>query len=195
MNFGSRFDHFAHNLFRHILFAMRNHSGFHLPAALQQSHNDCLAVSTLHSTITTHALPLRLVHESGLAADEGLIHFDRSAIAPQFGNASGLQGEAQAMQDEPCRLLSDPDGLGDFVGTDAVLAVDQHPERGEPFVQFDRGILKDGSQFYGELLVALFALPALLCRKVIVLFMAASRAFRAIRPAEAGYGVNADLFI
>ena len=99
------------------------------------------------------------------------------------------------MQHEPCRLLGDANSLGDLVGTNAVFAVDQHPERCQPFVQLNRGILENGAQLYRKLLVALFALPALLGRKVVVLFVAASGALRAIGPAEAGYGVNADLLI
>ena len=39
-------------------------------------------------------------------------------------------------------------------------------------------------QFHCELLGALFALPALLSLEVIVLFVAASRAFRAIRQTQ-----------
>ncbi len=88
-----------------------------------------------------------------------------------------------------------PRARPDFVGTHSIIAVHQHPERDKPLVERDRGILKDGAQLYGELLVALFALPALLGRKVVVLFVAARRALRAIGPAEASYGVNADLLI
>jgi hypothetical protein len=195
MNLRSGFDHFAHDLFRDVLFAGRNHGSFNFAAALQHSHDYGFAMSALHPFVMAEALALRLVHKSGLAADEGFVHFNRSAVAAEFGNAPSLQSKAETMQNEPRGLLGNADRLSDLVRTDPVFAVHEHPERGQPFVQFDRGIFEYGAQLYRELLVALFALPALLGRKVVVLFMATGRAFRAIWPAEAGYGVNADLLV
>ena len=64
------------------------------------------------------------------------------------------------MEDEPCGLLSDAESPGHFVGADAIAAIHEHPQSDEPFVESDRGILENGSELYGELLVALFALPA-----------------------------------
>ena len=100
------------------------------------------------------------------------------------------------MQHEPCGLLSDADSLGDFIGTDAILTINEHPESTKPLVELNGGILKDGSQLYGELLPALFALPTLLSRKIVVILMSASgTGGLAIGPAKLGYGVNTGLLI
>ena len=195
VNFGSRLNHFADDSFWNVLSAMRNDCGLYLSAALQQSHDNSLTASALYSALAAHALPFCAVHESRLAADESLIDFDRSSATAQFGEAASLQSEAQPMQNEPCGLLSDSQSACDFVGTDTVAAVDQHPQSGKPLVEGDGGILENGAEFYGELLVALFALPALLGFQVVVLFVAAGRTFRAFGPTKRGYGVNADLLV
>src|ERR1019366_3536945 len=192
MNFRAGENIFADNLVHDDFSSLRNDGSSYRSAAFQHSHDYGFRPVVLPHF---HAETARLVHVPGVPADKGLIHFDRSAAPAQLDDASRLQSESQAMQNEPCGFLGDPHSLCDFVRTDAVLAVDQHPERGEPFVQLDRGFLENGAQFHRELLIALFALPALLGRKVVVLFVAASWAFRAVRPAQAGYGVNADLLV
>src|ERR1700683_2234745 len=85
VDFGSRLYKLAHDLFRDVLFATRNHGSFHLAAALQQAHHNGLTVSALHSDTITETAALRLIHVPSLAADEGLIYFDRGAIAAELG--------------------------------------------------------------------------------------------------------------
>src|SRR5260370_22888630 len=99
------------------------------------------------------------------------------------------------MQNEPSRLLSDAEIAANFIGANPVLAVDQHPKSRKPFVERDCTILENRSHLDGELLVTLFALPAMLSLKVVVLRMPTLRAYRAVRPAESGNRVNAGLFI
>src|ERR1019366_8339061 len=99
------------------------------------------------------------------------------------------------MQHEPCRLLSDSQILGDFATADSVLAVRDQPHRTQPLVQRERRILKDRSELYRELLVALFALPPALPFQVVVLFVTASGAGRAVRPTHLSDRINADLLI
>ena len=106
MDFGSRLNMFAHDLFRPILFAMRKHGGFNFAATLKHSHYNGFAVAALHPTVAAQAFALRLVHVPSLAADESFVHFDWSAIAAKFSHASTRQGESQPMQNEPCRFLS-----------------------------------------------------------------------------------------
>src|SRR5690348_2984162 len=94
------------------------------------------------------------------------------------------------------RILSDTDSAVNLVGTDAILAIDQHPESREPLVQLDRGIFEDGAELHRKLATALFAFPPLLSFQVIILFAFASRTGHyAIRPAQSGDGINADLFV
>ena len=81
------------------------------------------------------------------------------------------------------------------MAADTILAIDQHPESAEPFIQTQRGILKHGSQLHAELPTALLALPAFLSLEVIVFCVLTGRAGRAIRPAQSRYGVNADLLV
>jgi hypothetical protein len=174
---------------------MRKHGSLYHALALQHSHNNGLAFSSLHSAIPTHALTLLSVHVSGFTADESFIDFNGRTGATKLGERAALQCEAKPMQHEPSGLLSNSDSLADFVAGDSVLAVNQHPQSGKPLIQTKRGIFKDGAKFYGELLVALFALPAFLSLEVVVLFVSASRALRAIGPADRGYGVDADLLV
>src|SRR6266545_1686251 len=88
--------------------------------------------------------PLRLVHEAGLAADEGLIGFH---FPGHLHEAASLQGVPNAMGHEPRALLCDPERPAQFVGADPVLAVDDHPDGGEPLVQPERRVLEDRATF------------------------------------------------
>ena len=65
------------------------------------------------------------------------------------------------MQHEPCRLLSDFEIAHDLVGANAVLAVHDQPNRGEPFIERDGRIFKHALGLHAELLVAILrhALP------------------------------------
>ena len=99
------------------------------------------------------------------------------------------------MQDEPGGLLGYSESAAHFVAANAITAVYEHPQRGKPLVQRDRAIFEDGAKLDAELLVAILALPPLLSLQVVVLFVTAGRAFRPVRPAEGGYGINADLLI
>src|SRR5882724_3414792 len=137
------------------------------------------------------------VHIAFLPTHEGFIYFDFSTfVAAHFGaKVRLLQAKTQTVEHEPCRLLGYANGAVNLVGGNAVLAVGQHPKRGKPLVEADRGILKDGAQFYGELAATLFALPALLALEVIVVFLLAGGTGYTVRPAHGGHSVYADLLI
>ncbi len=55
------------------------------------------------------------------------------------------------MQHEPCCLLSYAKVAGDLARANAVLAIADQPNRGEPFIESNRRILEDGSDFGAEL--------------------------------------------
>lgn len=107
-----------------------------------------------------------------------------------------FHSQADAMQHEPCRLLSNADGLGDLVATDTVLAIGEHPDDNQPFIQGDRGILEYGSNLGRELAlgVGALALPFVLTSKEAHIFASASGAGNdAIRPTLAGHVVQTIL--
>ena len=49
------------------------------------------------------------------------------------------------MIQEPGALLRDAEVPRHLIGTDAVLAISNHPNSGKPFVQAERAILEDRS--------------------------------------------------
>ena len=94
-------------------------------------------------------------------------------------------GEANPVHHEPCRLLRDTQSAAHFVGTDTVLGVDDEPDGNHPLVHAQSGILKDGSNLDGELLLAALAEPDAPRRDERVLRRIAAWARNlAIRPAK-----------
>ena len=135
--------------------AIFNNGCADLAAALQNPHDGGLV---FHPCSGDSALPLRNVHVSRLSTDEGLVYFNLSS---KLDERFGLHSLADSVEHEPCRLLGDVQIAGDFIGTDTVLAVSNHPHRSKPLVQPERRILKDSSDLYGELApwMFVFALP------------------------------------
>jgi hypothetical protein len=162
-----------------VLPAIRNHDGTHLPATFEDTHDGGLVLAACPGD---PAEPLRDVHVPRLAADEGFVRFD---VAGQFAGGRDGQGESNPVVHEPCGLLRHAEGAVDFVGTHAVLAVDDHPHRGEPLIQANRGILEDGPRLQGELPQRMLfaALPAIILRLKDDVLTSAARACDAIRPA------------
>jgi hypothetical protein len=101
---------------------------------------------------------LPLVHVPKLAADKGLIRFDGAA---KIVDRAVLHRETKTVQHEPRGLLSHAERPRDLVAAHAVLAIRDHPHSGEPLVQADGRVLKDGPDLDGELLtlVVLAASP------------------------------------
>ena len=82
----------------------------------------------------------------------------------------------------------------------AVLAIAEHPQSNEPFIQRERRILEETVYLDTELLAASVALPTLLSGQPVVfavtLFNSALGANRlAVRPAKRSNRVDADLLI
>ena len=126
-------------------------------------------------------------------ANESFIRFDRTRAATNLGLGSELlsverEPQANAVQHKPCRLLGNSDGLANFIRTDTVLAVGQHPNGGKPLVRSDRRIFHDGADLGRELagLVYALALPLALVLQIDRISPTAERAVHhAIRPAKA----------
>jgi hypothetical protein len=99
------------------------------------------------------------VHLVGIRADESLIAFNGATTTAQLEITVALHCQPDSMQHEPCGILPDAECLPEFVATDAILAIAEHPERNHPLVQANRRIFHDGADFDGELLFALIAEP------------------------------------
>lgn len=65
------------------------------------------------------------------------------------------------MRHEPCRLLRNTKVTGNLTAANPVLTIDDEPERGQPLIEAERRILKDGAGLQGELglQVVAIALP------------------------------------
>lgn len=139
---------------------VRNVHGANFSFAFQQSENGVLVLWAIASDA---ALACSHVHVASLAADEGFVRFDFFAESADVRKGLALHGETDSMQHEPRGLLSDSERASNFVGTDSVLAVRNHPTGGKPFVESERGVLKNRSDFHGELTacVVILALPHL----------------------------------
>ena|ERR1019366_4905999 len=103
------------------------------------------------------------VHVDCLATNPSFVNFNRSASTADLGLRCEAvsyipQSNADAMEHEPCRLLSDADGLCDLVAADTVFAVAEHPDHHQPLLKRDGRILKDGSHFGAELAILVGAL-------------------------------------
>src|SRR5205814_8460878 len=94
--------------------------------------------------------------------------------------------QPDALQHKPRGFLSYAKCAMQFVGTNTVFAVGRQPHRGQPFIQTNRGILKDRSNFGRKLLLLMWrsAFPNPSVFKERHLFRSAARATDAIRPAN-----------
>ncbi len=138
-----------------------------------------------HPAFCNHALaPLRM-HESSRATNKGFVYFDFAVRAAQFHKVLVVHRKSNAVHHEPSRLLRNAQSACDFIGTDAIFAVHNQPHRNHPLIHAERGILKDGSDFDGELFFASLAEPNSARRDERVLRRFAARASDfACRPAQ-----------
>src|SRR5207249_5718842 len=73
--------------------------------------------------------------------------------------SASLHREPDAVKHEPAGFLCDTERPRQLVGADAVLAVGEHPQRGQPLVEPDGAILEDRPELHRELPPTLAALP------------------------------------
>src|SRR6185437_1885393 len=122
-----------------------------------------------------------------VAADEGLVHFDRAASPAERKLAALLHRLADAVRHEPRRLEGDPESAVELVGADAFLARRDQENRLEPQAHLDMGLLEDGPDLDGERLAAVVALVRANAGRFaahlpVALGAATVRADRAFRP-------------
>ena len=107
-------------------------------------------------------------------------------LPPILSKRLVLHRKAESVEHEPRGLLSDAKVSCNLVGTDSVLAVNQHPHCDKPLVQSDWRILKDSPDLDRELVfcMASLALPPVLVGEEHHVLAPTSGTLDAIRPAQ-----------
>jgi hypothetical protein len=170
----------------------RNDFGPDFTTALQCSPHGLLS---LWASAADFPLPVGQVHVDCLAANVGFVRLDFASIAAKFAERFVLHGEPDAVHHEPCGLLSDADSAGDLVGTDAILAIGNHPNGSKPLVEADWRILENGSNLGGELPLGVdaLALPFALIGKESRIGAATGGANDAVGPSQLDHIVKTVL--
>ena len=150
-----------------------------LPALQEAKHG-----SFVHAASPANdAVALGPMHELRLAADEGLVGLDR---ALHLRPSASLHRQPDTMEHEPAGFLRDTKRPRQLVRADAVLAVGQHPERGEPLVEPDGAVLENRAELHRELSPTLTALPDAAGLEKAGVARFARRTGRPFRPAQRG---------
>ncbi len=174
-----------------VLFTIANHSGADFSATLQNPHHGGLVFS---ASLSNPALVFVGVHESGSATDKSFVYFHFAIGTAEFQERAVLHRKTDAMEHEPCGLLSDAKSATRFVGTDPVLAVGNHPNSNQPLVERKRRILKDSPDLDRELPfgVDALALPLALILEEHNIIATASRTDNlAVMPAKPNHELEA----
>src|ERR1700678_1415554 len=98
--------------------------------AVKQAHDDSLVhmIALERAPFKLgHLCALTLVHVGESATDEGFVYFDSSATMAHLSNRFVLHEKSDAMEHEPCTLLSDLNVAGDLITTNSILAVSDKP--------------------------------------------------------------------
>ena len=135
---------------------------------------------------------LVLVHIARFATDKAFIDFHFSAKLAVLT----LHREPDAMEHEPCSFLSHAKRAVKLPRANAVLVVDDHPDRWQPLIQTERRVLEYRSGFQAELraIVLAVALPDTGLFEIDHVTGIASRAtHNAIRPAKLNHEFAAVL--
>jgi hypothetical protein len=139
-----------------MFFAIADDTDANLATAFKNALNGSFVFG---ASMSNPELALIGVHVSGKATDESFIHLYFFPASAKLDELLLMQGKANAVHHEPSGLLSDSQSAGYFIGTDSILAINDHPYRDHPLVHTYRGILKDGSYLDRELLLASLAEP------------------------------------
>jgi hypothetical protein len=173
-----------------MFLAIAHNCGPNLTTTLKDSLNSNLV---LGASFSNPALAFVGVHESRSTTNESFVYFDFLTPSAKLDGRAGLHCKANPVEHEPCGFLSDSKSASHFVGTDAVLAVRNHPHSDEPLVERQGGVLKDSADFGGELFasVILFAFPHPASGDKANVIPATSGAGNAIGPAALDHELEA----
>src|SRR5262249_6981763 len=155
-----------------------NDHGANLPVALHDSHHGHFIFTASSSNPPSAFVGM---HIPGFTADESLIDFDFSR---ELYKRTGLHCPTNAMHQMPSGLLSDSEMACHLITTDSVFASHEQAHGEHPLVHAQRTVLKNASDFDGELLLAPLAEPDATGRNERMLFRSAARALDTFRPAE-----------
>jgi hypothetical protein len=157
---------------------VRNNFRADFAIALMKTHHGCF-------TKTARAMNLLLarilVHIFGETAYKRFVYLN---CASKFFKRLGLHCFADSLFHKPSGRLRHFQIARDFVSTDSVLRVRDHPKRGEPLIQTQRGVLENSSDLDAELLFAIKAFPNAPRRKETDVLALASRASRITAPSQ-----------
>src|ERR1041385_3954623 len=161
-----------------------------LSATLQSTDNNGFCSGIFHA----FAPAFFGMHVTCFAADESFIDFNFAARTAELYEGTALDCKPDAMQHEPSGFLSDAQSAMNFIGANAILAANEQPHCGKPFLKRNRGIFKDGSDLQRKLLLGMVAIAAVHTRflKVANFFRAAIRAAHfSVRPANRNHELTA----
>src|SRR5215469_10089536 len=139
------------SFFLRIINDLHAYTGVALSAPLQDAEYGSLILAACAGDLSRTS---RLVHVAGLAADVGFVrfHLPREQSRAAFG-----ERETQAVVHEPCGLLCHAKSTGRLTRADSVLAINNEPQRREPFLQSERRVFKNGPGLQGKLRAGVFA--------------------------------------
>src|SRR5882724_1032953 len=186
----SSFDVSADVSLQCVLFAIADYSGANLATTLQDSHDSGFVFG---ASLSNPALVFVSVHESGSTTDKGFVYLDFAVRAAKFQERAILHCETDSVEHEPCRLLSDAKRATHFIGTNAVLAIGNHPNSDEPLAQRQCRIFEDSSNLYAELFFGMpsLAFPHPASRDEAHIIPATGGALNAIGPAPRNHELEA----
>ena len=175
---------------KRMLFAIAHDRSANLTTTFEHAHDGHFV---LGASLSNPALSFVCMHESRSTTDESFVYFNFAARAAHGNGMLGLHGEADAVEHEPCRLLSDSQSATDFVAADSVLAVRYEPDSDEPFVERQSRVLEDSSNLHAELLASMLilAFPEATGSEKANVLRATSGALDAVRPAALNHECEA----
>src|SRR6266700_112774 len=158
---GASFDVPSNPLLKFRLVSLTDYHRPHLAATLYHSHYDGLVLAPRSGDSLCAFV---LVHVARLAADESFVYF---YFAGQLAALFALKPKPDAMEHEPCGLLSHTKSTVNLPGTNPVLTVGDEPNRWHPFFEWQRRILHHSAHLDRELAqgMSIAALPAALIRQ------------------------------
>ena len=161
-----------------MLAPRRNSKRANLSATFHHAESDGLVMPSSASDDTCAALT---VHVARFAADERLIDLN---LTGQLRSRLIPHDVTDAMQHEPCSLLSNSQIAGDFARTNPVTTVGNQPHSGKPLFKADGGFVQDCADLDRELFATCgsAALPNTARRKEHRIFGSAVWAFNPVRP-------------
>src|SRR5439155_5573253 len=155
--------------------------------AIKQAEHDCL--SHRPTSFDVRHSPAD-VHVPRLASDEGFVRLN---LPSHLIECSVVHRVPNSVKHEPCSFLRYFQSAGNLIGAYAVLAVRNHPHGNEPFIEWNRRGLKDGSDFDGKLFFAIQTLPHQARPEKGQSLGLAAWASWTPAPTYLGYSLNADI--